>query len=259
MKSVVVNGMPRLIGGCRPDTPNERDWVMKLPAPAGTRESLRSRWTLPIRNQGRLGTCVANGTLEGGGFLWTRDGLPDPELSRLFLYYAGRVKIEGVPATEDSGLQIRDGVLAFRRFGACLESLWPYSDDPTTFTKEPPQTCWDAAVKHEALFFYRCPDLNTIKASISQGFPVVMGFQVFDSFLSQQTATTGIITMPKPGENTDGGHCMVFAGWDDSLQQLEGPNSWDVTWGDQGWFHMPYAMVEQGIVSDCWTLRRVQE
>lgn len=257
-REVVVNGKPRLLGGWRPDTFDHRDWVIKAPAPALNEASLRPGWTLAIRNQGQRGTCVANGTLEAGGYLWVRDGKPDPVLSRLFVYYNGR-QIEGVDPSVDSGLMIRDGVRALQVFGACPESIWPYDDGDVMFTRRPSDECYSEAKKHQAVFFYRCPDLATIKASIAQGFPVVMGFDVPDNFMGDECARTGVIHTPGPGEGFQGGHCMVFAGWSDVRRQLDGPNSWGEGWGDDGWFHMPYEMVEQGFVSDCWSIRQVQE
>jgi C1A family cysteine protease len=202
---------------------------------------------------------VANGVLECAGWNFVRDGKPDPVLARLFLYYVARVNIENGPADQDTGLQIRDGVTALQTYGAPPESLWPYSDNATQFTVSPTPECYTAAEAHKALFFYRCPDLNTIKASIAQGFPVVFGFTCPNSLQSDETAATGVIQMPLPGEVDNDGHCMVFIGWNDTLQQLEGPNSWGEDWGDKGFFHMPYGYVDQGIVSDCWTIRRVQE
>lgn len=259
MTSVIVNGKERRLGGWKPDTFDHRDLVLKSPAPAASESSLRPNWKLAIRDQGQKGTCTANGTLEAAGYLSVRDGKPDPVLSRLFTYWVSRVKMENESAKVDSGCQIRDVVNGLRKYGSCPESMWAYSDDDVQFTLQPTQECFDAAADHKALFFYRCPDLNTIKASIAQGFPVIMGFDVPDNFMSDACAATGIIKMPTPTEGFQGGHCMVFAGFSDKRKQLDGPNSWGEGWGDKGWFHMPYEMVEAGFVSDCWTLRKVQE
>jgi C1A family cysteine protease len=257
VKTILAAGRPQLVGGWKPDLADHRDFVMQLPSPEVSAATLRDRWLLAIRNQGNIGTCTANGSLEAEGWLSVRAGKPDPVLSRLFQYWNTRVKIENVAATNDSGCTIRDSIKTLAQIGACAESLWPYSDDPNTFTLTPPQECFDVAAQKKALFFYRCPDLNTIKASIAQGFPVVFGFNVPQNFESDECAATGIIQMPTAAEEYLGGHCMLFAGWDDARQQLDGPNSWGADWGDQGWFHMPYGMVEQSIVSDAWTLRRV--
>lgn len=257
MNTVVVCGKPRALHGWKPDVPDARDFVFKAPAP-GVGESALN-WTLAIRDQGQKGTCTAHASLEAAGYLWVRDGKPDPVLSRLFTYWVSRVKMENESASVDSGAQIRDVINGLRKYGSCPESMWHYSDDDTQFTLQPTQECFDAAALHKALFFYRCPDLNTIKASIAQGFPVVFGFPVPNSFMGDETAATGIVKMPTPTEGFEGGHCMLFTGFSNSRQQLDGPNSWSRSWGDNGFFHMPYGMVDEGFVGDCWTIRRVQE
>lgn len=259
MNTVVVNGKPRLLGACKPYVPRPGDWKLSLPAPSVSAHSLRPNWSLDIRDQGQRGTCTANGTLEAAGYNWIRDGKPDPVLSRLFLYWVSRVKMEGGDPADDSGCQIRDVLQALRQYGACAESMWRYSDDDVQFTKEPTPDCFSAAAAHKALFFYHCPDLNTIKASIARGWPVIMGFDVPDNFMSDACAATGQVKMPTPGEGFQGGHCMVFSAFDDNTKDASGPNSWGKGWGDDGWFHMPYDFVESGFVSDCWSLRSVQE
>jgi len=256
---VVIAGQERFLGACKRDDFDPRDLVMKVPAPSLNEFSLRPDWKLKIRNQGQRGTCTANGTLEAAGYLYVREDKPDPEGARLFLYWITRVLIEGTAATDDSGCQIRDVLRALRQYGCCPESLLPYSDDDVAFTLKPSDACFVAAELHKALFFYRCPDLASIKASIAQKFPVIMGFSVPDNFMSDECAATGRMKMPTKTEGFNGGHCMVYAQFSDVLGELSGPNSWGEDWGDKGWFHQPYGFVEQGLVHDCWSLRKVQE
>ena len=251
----------RHLGGWKPDMFDHRDYclVAKPTAIAGNSANLRPHWTLDIRDQGGIGSCTANGTLEAACYDWVRDGKPDPQLSRLFTYWVSRVKMENTDPLQDSGCCIRDVVKGYAKYGSCFESLYPYIDDGIQFTKMQSTQCFDEALLHKGLFYYRCPNLNTIKASIAQGFPVIFGFPCPDNFMSQECANTGIIKMPAPDEGFDGGHCMIFAGWNDTTKMLDGVNSWGNSWGDKGWFHMPYGMVEQGFVDDCWTIRKVQE
>jgi hypothetical protein len=42
---------------------------------------------------------------------------------------------------------------------------------------------------------------NLIMAALTQDFPVVIGFSVYDSFESQEVARTGIVPMPETSEN----------------------------------------------------------
>ena len=70
--------------------------------------------------------------------------------------------------------------------------------------------------------------------------PVVVGTLVFDSWLrSPETRRTGKITMPLPGEPTEGGHAWCIVGYQDEASVPGGGyfivrNSWGTGWGDRG-------------------------
>lgn len=251
-----VAGVLRHVRGWIPDTRDHRDLLMAAD-PAVTLPTAASLRPVcpPIRDQGQLGTCTANSSLEGMGFLYTKTGTVDPLLSRLFCYYYSR-KIEGTPPTEDSGCQIRDVMSALATYGAPPESVWPYIEDQ--FSTEPSHDAFIAAQVHKLLFYYRCPNLFTMKSSIAQGYPVVMGFSVPENMMSDACASTGIVNYPGPTEGFDGGHAVLAVGYDDVTQRVCFQNSWGTSWGDGGFGYLPYAMFDNNFVTDCWTLRREQ-
>ena len=77
-------------------------------------------------------------------------------------------------------------------------------------------------------------------------------------FESQQVAQTGVVPMPAASEQVLGGHAVVAVGYDDSQQRFIVRNSWGTTWGQQGYFTMPYAYLTQlhpALSSDYWTIR----
>jgi C1A family cysteine protease len=50
----------------------------------------------------------------------------------------------------------------------------------------------------------------------------------------------------------------VAVGYDDSQQWFIVRNSWNTTWGMQGYFTLPYAyLIQTGLASDFWTIRIV--
>jgi C1A family cysteine protease len=260
MRLASVDGRARHLAGWHRDHPDHRDLVFASAIPPSARPSshdLRDRCP-PVRDQGALGTCVTFATLSALGYLYTRAGQADPQFSHLALYYWTR-RYEGTPATEDSGLQIRDAFKILRRYGAAPESLWPYSDDGHAFTREPPEDVAAAAIEHQAELYYRCANLGSVLASIAQGFPVVGGFSVPESMMSDNCARTGDVQYPAPREAFVGGHAVMLVGYDEATQRIAFQNSWGPGWGRRGYGTLPYQFVIDGLADDFRTLRSAEE
>ena len=78
---------------------------------------------------------------------------------------------------------------------------------------------------------------------------------VYQSFESQQVAKTGMVSMPKPGEQFLGGHAICVVGYDDSKKCFICRNSWSSQWGIGGYFYMPYEyLTNPKLASDAWTI-----
>jgi C1A family cysteine protease len=256
MRYAVVAGRQRHIFGWRRDLPDHRDRVasMSLTAAAPPASAdLRPRCP-PVRDQGGIGSCVANATLEAMGFLYTRIGLVDPQLSRLFTYWHTRA-YEGTPPGEDAGCQIRCAMKVLRALGSCLEEVWPYVDDGKRFAVEPSAAARDEALRHQVLLYYRCPSLSTVKASIAQGFPVVFGFAVPETIYAAEVERTGDVPFPTPALGFVGGHAVLAVGYDDATQKIRFQNSWGSAWGDAGFGTLPYRYFSEGLADDFWSLR----
>jgi len=213
----------------------------------------------PVFDQGHLGSCTANAICGAYGYEMMKQRKSYIPMSRLFLYYEER-DMESTVAT-DSGAQLKDGVLIIGspNKGVCLESLWPY--DITKFAVKPPQLCYDEAEHNYVVKYERVePSIENIKQSLLDGFPVIFGFKVFESFESQSTASTGIMTMPVDGEKMLGGHAVVVVGFDDNKKMFIVRNSWGEQWGENGYFYMPYQyMTTPDYTFDYWTLQFVYD
>jgi len=245
---------PIHLRGWHPDTKDHRDFVSPPPAPRlPLAASLRSQCS-PVVDQGGLGSCTANASCEAMSFLYRR-AASDPLFSRLFVYYYTR-KLEGTQPTDDAGAQIRDVMKALALYGAPFETTWPYAEPKFSF--EPSHDAFVEAAHHRLLFYYRCPDLLTVKASIAQGFPVVVGFTVPANLDSAECARTGVVKYPAPSENFVGGHAVLAVAYDDAAGLVCFQNSWGSGWGDGGFGYLPFRMFNDGFVQDCWTLRREQ-
>jgi C1A family cysteine protease len=208
-----------------------------------------------VYDQGQLGSCTANAIAGNLEFLQMKQGQKPFTPSRLQIYIDERI-MEGT-VNEDAGAEIRDGIKSVAKQGACPESEWPYLIEK--FAVKPPKRCYTDALKHQALSYQRIQGLQQMKASLAAGFPFVFGFLVYESFESDEVASTGIMPMPKQGEKLLGGHAPMAVGYNDPTQMLLVRNSWSDRWGLAGYFWMPYAFASQAkLVSDSWTIRSVE-
>lgn len=209
-----------------------------------------------VMDQGQLGSCVSNAVSALYQFTVMETKQPASRLSRLYIYYNGRVLENSV--NDDSGLMVRDGLKAVATSGVCLESSWPYKI--SKFKTKPSQKCYDAGLKTKILDYVRVQqNLTALKTCLVENNPIVFGFQVPESFESQDLASTGLMKMPKAGEAILGGHCTMIVGYDDSKQCFIIQNSWGTGWGISGRYYCPYAFItDPKWCSDFWTLRSLQ-
>lgn len=208
-----------------------------------------------VYDQGHLGSCTANalaGAYEFDEIIERESNIFRP--SRLFIYYNER-KMEG-HINEDSGAEIRDGVMSLVNVGVCPETMLPY--DISKFTDEPSEDCYEDALHHKVSEYKRVEQsLEQLKQCLIEGFPFVFGFIVYESFESAEVAKTGMMPMPEENEKILGGHAVVGVGFDDDKQVFIVRNSWGSSWGDKGYFYMPYNfIVNEKYASDFWALRR---
>lgn len=211
--------------------------------------------TLPVRDQGDLGSCTGHGVGHVLEFGAVKSGGGRFSLSPLQIYAAGRT-VEGT-YSQDTGCQIRDVLKAVAQYGACLEEAWPY--DVSKFADPlPDYVVFDAA--HRKAISYHAVDQteNAIKGCLSEGFPVVYGFSVYESFESDAVAKSGVVPMPRRRENQVGGHCVAIDGYKTNGAGYIVRNSWGETWGQGGYCIMPEQYVhDPDLSSDFWTVRVV--
>ncbi len=243
--------------GLLPDKRNT--FELQYTPPAVSLDSLPVIWDLrpkcpPIYDQGSLGSCTANAI--GGLFQTLRriEGKADWTPSRLFIYYNERA-IEG-SVNQDAGAAISDGFKVCSKLGCPPESEWPYV--VSKFRQRPPAKVFTDAKPHIFLQPERVnnADLGAMLICIASGFPIVIGFQVYESFEWQSTAHTGNVPMPGPTEQLLGGHAVMLVGFNRTERYFILRNSWGPAWGQSGYATMPFDYILNGsLTSDCWTAR----
>ena len=243
--------------GFKPDSKDPRDLVVAEHVDVPTR--LPASFSLEnflgqVKDQGDLGSCTGNAYAGIREFLAKKYEKKTVQLSPMYIYYRERV-LEGT-TQEDAGAEPRDGCKVLVNFGVCDEVDDPYLIQNFTL---PPTAAMDAdAVNFRAGAYHRARSVDEIKTGIISGYCPSIGFDVFQSFESQETATTGHMTFPAPDEQPIGGHEVYAFGYDDTVECTDGSsgalqirNSWGPGWGQQGNFWMPYTYVDAH-VSDIW-------
>jgi C1A family cysteine protease len=224
--------------GWRRQLPDARDkvYASRLAAASPAEQDLRPAMP-PVYDQGQLNSCTGNAIAGAMEYERDRQGLSDFVPSRLFIWYNERA-VEGTTAS-NAGAYIRDGIKVVNSEGVCPETLWPY--DSAMFAVTPPKRCYVAALTDQLVQYHAVQTLGDVKDAISSNLAVVFGFTVYQSFESPEVAQTGVMPMPDTAtEHVVGGHAVVAVGYSDPNGHVIVRNSWGPSWGDAGYFYMPY-------------------
>lgn len=211
----------------------------------------------PVYDQGEEGSCTAHAGAGLAEFLTLKLGLPDFIPSRQAIYWWERAR-EGDTA-DDTGASLADMAAVLGTNGCPHEDLWPYII--SQMAVQPPNNVCVDGLKHLVLDAYEVhQDLNSIKAVLTNGYPVAIGFTVFPSFESQEVTDTGVVPMPGKHEDPVGGHAVLIVGNDDDSGRFKVRNSWGVSWGGpmHGYFTIPYAyLVNPQLAGDFWSATKI--
>lgn len=254
-----MSSLPKRYGWI-PDHPDFRDYrytpgVTGATAPVALPPAVDLRTTgnlPPVWDQGRLGSCTGNALASMFFFVDKKQGQLPFLPSRLFIYYNER-KEEGTVAV-DSGAMIRTGIQTIVQTGVCVDPLWPY--DITKFAETPPDITYIDAKRHVASVYRRVSQNEDIKSCLNEGYPVVCGISVYDSFESQEVANSGLVPMPKNNEARVGGHAVLIVGYDATNFLIM--NSWGPAWGQGGFFWIPQEYIlSPDLCDDLWMVHGV--
>lgn len=237
--------------GCLPDQPDDRDRKFGAIAPDGlvlTNAHDLTAMFPPVMDQGPYGSCTAHGTTAAYRYNLINTDRADVPLSRAQLYWDAGV-LEG--DTSDSGRQIRDAVKTITVNGVAVEELWGYDK----IGLKPPLEVYLDAENQMALEYVRV-DVNrrAINTAIYIGHPIIVGFDVFAEFESDEVASTGIVPMPHAGQTPVAAHCVLVGAYDPQWDTFL--NSWDTWWGlpeKKGYGKFPRGYLER-YGSDFWTI-----
>lgn len=241
--------------GWEPEFPDHRDFKLSA-APRVAKATIPTTFSMrefcsPVRDQGRLGSCVGFSICAAIELLRRRDADEHSTIySPLFAYYHARVadglEWKGV----DAGAYIRDGAKIAAKIGVPPESKWKY--DISRFAETPHKTAMKEAARWKSGPYYRCTMLDEIIRAIATGYPVVGGFSCFENLFRPEVDRSGDI--PMPSGSFQGGHAVCFVGYDLNTRRLILRNSWGESWGSGGYGTLPFDYVTEGLATDFWAI-----
>ncbi|MEU6171816.1 C1 family peptidase [Streptantibioticus parmotrematis] len=207
-----------------------------------------SQYALSPGDQGQVGACVAWATgYSAYGIVMNEQGISGAPMAPMYIYaQIAKGDDEGTTASVALPMEQKQGI-------DTQSDYWQGTSDYTT----QPDANERANAAHYKLSGF--DELSTsgdsarsdIENAISQGEPVVIGFQVHQSFenLNSQTASDYSYL---PGDSSSdpviGGHEVTIVGYNDQGVKIE--NSWGSSWGDGGFFTVPWDFFNTGDVTE---------
>lgn len=210
----------------------------------------------PVHNQGSVGDCASVSACTWFYEFLQRRGRFSHAASWTAFYAWVRL-MAGRSLLDDSGSTIADTINTAMLIGFCPADVYPINDN--AWDVQPPGYAHDAASQHRMLFSYYCPTVETIDASLAQGFPVAFGMTLTESF--QQVGGDGIY-IPKGPDI--GGHGMGIIGVDNTMSRAgyrgfyKVRNQWSEGFGQHGNVFVPKVLFMDGTAREMVTARRTE-
>ena len=204
----------------------------------------------PAGNQGQQGSCTAWATayalksyqerMEIGWSLTTSDGHVDPNhvFSPAFIY-------NQINGGENRGSRIDEALQLIVERGAATWATMPYNQDD--YRTQPSSLAFQEAASFKAAEMKRANGTQAIKAALANRLPVVAGIFVYNS-LYDLIGTNSVYQIAGASCYGGGcGHAVTIVGYDDEKYggAFKIINSWGRSWGDDGYFWLPYQFARQ--------------
>ena len=202
-------------------------------------ESSWKAYASPVRNQAGCGCCVGEGSI-GHTEVQFRIAMADPT-NPLRLSVAQAFFCAGGSCA--SGLYVPALLNWLQANGVCPESYLPFDANVAAGNDE---ACNTGVLPGWQNYLYKISswteldDINDIRQALMSG-SLIAVFAVHQSFFNY---VSGVYKSLGASDPIAGYHCVVNLGIHDSIQAYDGENSWDVTWGEAGFFQIAYGESE---------------
>ena len=205
----------------------------ELPAALDWRNSNGNFVTLP-KNQKKCGSCWAfsmTGALESYTLL--KKNLPGLDLD-----LSEQVMLSCSGAGSCNGGRLTAGYL--QKTGLPLESVYPYTGaDGSCATAAPG---WQADARKIGAWGSVSKNLAAIKTALVKYGPLPIAFMVYEDFMHYKTGIYSYTTGKRLG-----GHAVLLVGYNDEEKYFSVKNSWDLGWGEEGFFRIAYSEMDNSV------------
>ncbi len=217
---------------------------------------------VPIFNQLQLGSCVLQSSTRAMMVALWNEQQKIVNLSRLFAYWL--VSKQAGTVGQDTGTNVFAAVERYASIGVCDESIWPYTDNLSTFFVPPPgaieavlegsdnrPTAWVKIDESDPQ-----AKLSQLETAILANHTVCFGTPVSAAIQSYQAGQ--ILTLPYPNAII-GGHSMQVTGrhFVNGQRVWRLANSWGSSYGDGGYLLIDNAWAGDPSFSDLWVMSRL--
>lgn len=202
----------------------------------------------PIRDQGDQGSCASFAITSVMEILAGKQKRYSPA----FVYWMARQKRNA--SDKDTGASLYEIIRTATEDGVCEEEKMPYN--VKLFSTAPSEIATEEAKKCRIVIAKTVvPSIDDIKSALSDGFPVIIASQIFESFTQ---TNAGFVSHPSKEEkdrqlNPENQHlhAMVVCGFSDKEKIFVVRNSWGTVFGDDGYCYIPYSYAKQYFKQAC--------
>lgn len=206
----------------------------------------------PIKDQGQEGSCTGHTGSSAMEWIFRKYLNQQPVLSPQYFYAQELIHDGNFPNDSGSnGVSLCETAI-FK--GCCEASVYPYVAGQIA---RPSIEQDQNASKYRMGAYHGLSGSNALLSVLGDHvpWPVAIGFSVYESFESEETAKTGVMPLPSPSERLLGGHEVLAVGYDvgeaptlrpaDCQKAVLIQNSWSSNWGQAGYFWMPLEIIDR--------------
>ncbi|MDO8804407.1 MAG: C1 family peptidase [Elusimicrobiota bacterium] len=205
----------------------------ELPAALDWRNANGNFVTSP-KNQKKCGSCWAfsmTGGLESYTLLKQNTPGRDLDLSE-------QVMLSCSGAGSCRGGRLSAGFLT--KTGLPLESAYPYT--ATDGSCSAAEAGWQAGASKIGAWGSVSKNLTAIKTALAKYGPLPIAFMVYEDFMLYKTGIYSYTTGKRLG-----GHAVLLVGYNDEEKYFAVKNSWDLGWGEEGFFRIAYSEMNNSV------------